>query len=420
MADTRARTGVASTPAIVVMGALDTKGAEIEFVKDQIEQHGKRVLVIDTGVLGQAAFAADITRDDVATAGGTTIAALVAESDRGHAVTAMMEGTRAVVLKLHAEGRIAGMLGLGGGAGTAVGTAAMRALPLGIPKLMVSTLASSDVRGFVGVKDITMMPTIVDVSGLNRISRRIFVQAAGAICGMVDARVPDAADKPLIAASMFGNTTKCVEAARAVIEADGFEVLVFHATGSGGLTMEGLVEAGQIAGVLDVTLTEWADELMGGVMSAGPTRLDAAALGGTPAVIAPGCLDMVCFWAPPTVPEKYRGRNIYHHNANITLVRTNIEENEELGRIVAGKLNQSVGPVAVYFPTRGLSVVSSPGGPYHWPEADAALLASLQQNLRKDIPVHVFETTINDPVFADAMAKGLLEMVAAKRGQVLN
>jgi uncharacterized protein (UPF0261 family) len=397
------------------MGALDTKGAEVAFVRDQIVLHGTRVLVVDTGVLGEPAFAADITRDEVAKAAGTSIAALVAESDRGRAVTAMMEGTRAVVLQLHADGRIAGILGLGGGAGTAVGTAAMRALPLGIPKLMVSTLASSDVRGFVGVKDIVMMPTIVDVSGLNRISRRIFVQAAGAICGMVDARVPEAVDKPLVAASMFGNTTKCVEAARALIERDGFEVLVFHATGSGGLTMEGLVEAGQIAGVLDVTLTEWADELMGGVMSAGPTRLDAAAKTGTPAVIAPGCLDMVCFWAPPTVPEKYRDRNIYHHNANITLVRTNVEENQELGRIIAGKLNQSVGPVAVYFPTRGLSVVSSPGGPYHWPEADAALLASLKQHLRKDIPVHVFDTTINDPTFAHAMAEGLLDMVAAAR-----
>ena len=397
------------------MGALDTKGDEIAFVRDQILQRGKRVLVIDTGVLGAPTFAADITRDEVAKAGGTTIASLVAESDRGHAVTAMMDGTRALVLQLHATGRIEGILGLGGGAGTAVGTAAMRALPLGIPKLMVSTLASSDVRGFVGVKDIVMMPTIVDVSGLNRISRRVFVQAAGAICGMVDARVPEVADKPLVAASMFGNTTKCVEAARAIIEKDGFEVLVFHATGSGGLTMEGLIEAGQIAGVLDVTLTEWADELMGGVMSAGPTRLDAAAKSGTPAVIAPGCLDMVCFWAPPTVPEKYRARNIYHHNANITLVRTNIEENQELGRIIAGKLNQSVGPVAVYFPTRGLSVVSSPGGPYHWPEADRALLDSLRQHLRKDIPVHVFDTTINDPTFAQAMANGLLEMVAAAR-----
>ena len=414
MAQTEAQIRVASTAAIVVMGALDTKGAEVSFVKEQIEQRGKPVLVIDTGVLGQASFVADISREQVAQAGGTTITALVAESDRGHAVTAMMEGTRAIVLQLHAEGRIAGVLGLGGGAGTAVGTAAMRALPLGIPKLMVSTLASSDVRGFVGVKDIVMMPTIVDVSGLNRISRRIFVQAAGAICGMVDARVPEAADKPLIAASMFGNTTKCVEAARAIIEKDGFEVLVFHATGSGGLTMEGLVEAGQIAGVLDVTLTEWADELMGGVMSAGPTRLDAAAKTGTPAVVAPGCLDMVCFWAPPTVPEKYRNRNIYHHNANITLVRTNVEENEELGRIVANKLNQSIGPVAVYFPTKGLSVVSSPGGPYHWPEADAALLASMRQHLRKDIPVHVFDTTINDPLFAEAMATGLLEMVSTR------
>lgn len=411
MADTRAQAGTPSTPAIVVMGALDTKGAEIAFVKAQIEAHGKRVLVVDTGVLGEPTFAADITREQVAEAAGTTIAALVAESDRGHAVTVMMDGTRAIVLGLHAEGRIAGILGLGGGAGTAVGTAAMRALPLGIPKLMVSTLASSDVRGFVGVKDITMMPTIVDVSGLNRISRRIFVQAAGAICGMVDARVPEAVDKPLVAASMFGNTTKCVEAARKIIEADGFEVLVFHATGSGGLTMEGLIESGQIAGVLDVTLTEWADELMGGVMSAGPTRLDAAATTGTPAVVAPGCLDMVCFWAPPTVPEKYRHRNIYHHNANITLVRTNVEENQELGRIIAGKLNQSTGPVAVYFPTKGLSVVSSPGGPYHWPEADAALLDSLRQHLRNDIPVHVFDTTINDPVFADAMAKGLLETI---------
>jgi uncharacterized protein (UPF0261 family) len=290
----------------------------------------------------------------------------------------------------------------------------MRALPLGIPKLMVSTLASSDVRGFVGVKDITMMPTIVDVSGLNRISRRIFTQAAGAVCGMVDARVPEAADKPLIAASMFGNTTKCVEAARPVLEASGFEVLVFHATGAGGETMEGLIESGQIAGVLDVTTTEWADQLMGGVMAAGPTRLEAAARSGTPAAVAPGCLDMVCFWKPETVPEKYKDRRIYFHNPNITLVRTTPDDNIELGRIIAEKLNLSTGPVAVYFPTRGLSVVSSPGGPYHWPEADAALLASLREHLREDIPVHVFDTTINDPVFAEAMARGLLDLMGTR------
>lgn len=394
------------------MGALDTKGAEVQFLKEQIEARKKRVLVIDTGVLGEATFTPDISRNTVAEAGGSTIEALVAESDRGHAVTVMTEGARKVVLDLFAGGRIAGIVGLGGGAGTAVGTAAMRALPLGIPKLMVSTLASSDVRGFVGVKDISMMPTIVDVSGLNRISRRIFTQAAGAICGMVDAKVPDAADKPLIAASMFGNTTKCVEATRPFIEGAGFELLVFHATGSGGQTMESLIEAGQIAGVLDVTTTEWADELMGGVMSAGPTRLEAAARTGTPAVVAPGCLDMVCFWKPETVPEKYKNHRIYYHNPNITLVRTTPEDNVELGRIIAGKLNMSVGPVAVYFPTKGLSVVSTTGGPYSWPEADQALLDSLRKNLRPDIPVHVFDTHINDPVFAEAMAKGLLEMVS--------
>ena len=416
MTDTRGRAATPSAPSIVVMGALDTKGAEVQFLKDQIEARGKRVLVVDTGVLGTPTFTPDVTRDEIAQAGGATIAALVAESDRGHAVTVMTEGARAVVLRLYNEGRVEGVVGLGGGAGTAVGTAAMRALPLGVPKLMVSTLASSDVRGFVGVKDITMMPTIVDVSGLNRISRRIFTQAAGAICGMVDARVPEAAaDKPLVAASMFGNTTKCVEAARPFIENAGYELLVFHATGSGGQTMESLIEAGQIAGVLDVTLTEWADELMGGVMSAGPTRLEAAAKSGTPAVVAPGCLDMVCFWKPDTVPEKYRNHRIYFHNPNITLVRTTPDDNVELGRIVAGKLNMSKGPVAVYFPTKGLSVVSTTGGPYSWPEADQALLDSLKRNLRPGIPVHVFDTHINDPVFAEAMARGLLEMLTTQR-----
>jgi uncharacterized protein (UPF0261 family) len=417
MNDTRGRAGSVSAPSIVVMGALDTKGAEIQFLKEQIEARGKRVLVMDTGVLGEPTFTPDVTRETVAEAGGATIAALVAEADRGRAVTVMTEGVKVVIVRLLNEGRVEGIVGLGGGAGTAVGTAAMRVLPLGIPKLMVSTLASSDVRGFVGVKDITMMPTIVDVSGLNRISRRIFTQAAGAICGMVDARVPAAADKPLIAASMFGNTTKCVEATRPFIEGAGFELLVFHATGSGGQTMESLIEAGQIAGVLDVTTTEWADELMGGVMSAGPTRLEAAARTGTPAVVAPGCLDMVCFWKPDTVPEKYKNHRIYYHNPNITLVRTTPEDNVELGRIIAGKLNMSVGPVAVYFPTKGLSVVSTTGGPYSWPEADQALLDSLKRHLRPDIPVRVFDTHINDPVFAEAMARGLLEMVSQRKAQ---
>src|SRR5262245_350895 len=381
---------------VVVLGALDTKGEEVRFLTRQIEERGHKTLVVDVGVLGKPAFAPFITRDEIATAAGATLATLVTDADRGRAVTAMSRGATVVVQRMLEQGQLDAVIAMGGGAGTSIGTAAMRALPLGIPKVMVSTLASGDVRGFVGVKDITMIPTIVDISGLNRISRTVFTRAAGAVCGMVESSVPPGEDKPIIVASMFGNTTPCVEAARAILEKAGFEVLVFHATGSGGQTMESLIEARQVAGVLDVTTTEWADELVGGVMSAGPTRLEAAARTGVPAVIAPGCLDIVNFWAPETLPEKYRGRRLYQHNPKQTLVRTDPEENTELGKIVASKLNMSIGPVAVYLPLRGISVISAPGGPYYWPEADAALFASLRTHLRKDIPVHELDCHIND------------------------
>ena len=400
---------------VVVIGALDTKGAELAFVAQQIEQRGHFPLVVDVGVLGEPAFRAGVTREEVATAGGADLAKLAAEADRGRGVVAMAEGAQVIARRLFDAGQLDAVIGMGGGAGTSIGTAAMRALPLGIPKVMVSTLASSDVRGFVGVKDIVMIPAIVDISGLNRISRGVFARAAAAVCGMLDAPVPEADDAPTIVASMFGNTTKCVEAARAILERAGFEVLVFHAVGTGGQTMESLIEAGQVAGVLDVTLTEWADELVGGVLSAGPTRLEAAARTGTPAVIAPGCLDMVNFWEPDTLPEKYKNRRLYYHNAKQTLVRTDVDENATLGRIIAGKLNASIGPVAVYLPLQGLSVISAPGGPYHWPEADAALFDSLTTHLRKDIPVHTFDMDINNPAFAQAMADGLLGMGLAKR-----
>jgi uncharacterized protein (UPF0261 family) len=396
---------------IAIFGALDTKGHELAFLKEQIEQRGHQTRVVDVGVLGEPAFAPSVTRAEVAAAGGANLATLVAEADRGRAVMAMAEGARAIAVRLHERGELDAIIAMGGGAGTSVGTAAMRALPLGIPKVMVSTLASGDVRGFVGVKDITMIPAIVDISGLNRISRGVFARAAAAVCGMVETRVPAGDDdKPTIVASMFGNTTKCVEAARAIVEREGFEVLVFHAVGSGGQTMESLIETGEIAGVLDVTLTEWADELVGGVMSAGPSRLEAAARTGTPAVIAPGCLDIVNFWEPHTLPEKYRGRRIYQHNAKQTLVRTDPDENAQLGRIIASKLNRSIGPVAVYLPLGGISVISAPGGPYHWPEADAALFDSLRTHLRKDIPFHELNLHINDAAFARAMADGLLAM----------
>jgi uncharacterized protein (UPF0261 family) len=399
---------------IAVMGALDTKGAELKFVKDQIEARGHRTIVIDTGVLGVPAFKADLTREEVAKAGGGDLAELVARNDRGTAVSAMSKGAEAIARRLYEAGTLDAIIGMGGGAGTSVGTAAMRALPLGIPKVMVSTLASSDVRGYVGVKDIMMVPAIVDISGLNRISRGVFARAAAAVCGMAEAKVPEGDDRPMIVASMFGNTTKCVEAARAIVEQQGYEVLIFHAVGVGGQTMESLIEAGLVAGVLDVTTTEWADELGGGVLAAGQHRLEAAAKTGTPAVVAPGCLDIINFWGPETIPEKYKNARIYKHNDKQYLVRTNIEQSAELGRIIAGKLNQSIGPVEMFVPLRGISVISSPGGPYYWPEADRALFDALRDNLRKDIPYHELDFNINDQEFARAMADALLAMMRTR------
>jgi uncharacterized protein (UPF0261 family) len=396
---------------IALLGALDTKGTEYAFVKQCIEARGHRTLLIDVGVLGAPALVPDVTREEVARAGGAELADLVARRDRGEAVAAMARGAAALVPKVHAEGRLDAIMAMGGGGGTSVACAAMRGLPLGVPKLMVSTVAGSDVSGYVDVSDIVMVPSIVDVAGINKISREVFARAAGAICGMVEATVPPGEDRPLVAASMFGNTTECVGEARKLLEDAGYEVLVFHATGTGGRTMESLVASGRISGVLDVTTTEWADQLVGGVLGAGPTRLEAAARGGVPAIVVPGCLDMVNFWAPETMPAKFQGRKSYRHNPNITLMRTTPEENRRLGEILAEKVNMSVGPVAVLIPLKGLSVIDSPGGPFWWPEADGALFQALKSNLRSDIPVIELDCNVNAPQFARRCARTLLELM---------
>jgi uncharacterized protein (UPF0261 family) len=393
---------------IVLLGALDTKGAEYAFVKQCIEASKFKTLVVDVGVLDQPAFPPDVSREEVARAGGADLKQLVAQKDRGAAVAAMSRGATVLLPKLYAEGKLHGVIALGGTGGTSVACAAMRALPLGVPKVMVSTVAGTDVSGYVGVRDIVMIPSIVDVSGINKISREVFARAAGAISGMVAARVPRGKDKPLVTASMFGNTTPAVERAKAMLEKAGYEVLVFHCTGTGGKTMESLVEAGMIAGVLDITTTEWADELVGGVLTAGPTRLEAAARKGVPAIVVPGCLDMVNFWAPPTVPEKFKGRKFYPHNPNVTLMRTNVEESRQLGEIIAQKLNLSTGPVTVLIPLKGVSMIDTEGKPFWWPEADQALFAALKTALRKDIPVIEMDCVINDPAFADRCAETLL------------
>jgi len=398
---------------IAVLGTLDTKGREHAFVAERIWARGHAAVLIDVGTGAEPVVAADVSRAEVAAAGGLDLAALVARGDRGECVAAMAGAAAAVIGRLVAEGQIQGVIALGGGGGTAIASAALRPLPIGFPKLVVSTLASGNTAPYVGTSDIVMMPAVVDVQGLNRISRTILTRAAGAICGMVEADVATAAaDKPLVVASMFGNTTGCIEAAVPLLEAAGYEVLVFHATGTGGRALETLVASGLVAGVLDITTTELADELVGGVLSAGPERLDAAARHGVPAVVAPGCLDMVNFGPPETVPQRFAGRRFYAHNPQVTLMRTSPEESAALGQLVAGKLNASRGPVRMLLPRRGLSVIGAPGGPFHDPAADAALFEALESGLRPGISCSSLDCGINDPAFARAAVEALLALMA--------
>lgn len=390
------------TKTIAVIGALDTKGPEFAFVKAEIERRGARALVINTAVVGAPAFPPDVSAERVAEAGGARLADLQAQADRGAAMEVMTRGIVGVVQDLFAQGRIDGVLAMGGSAGTGVGTAAMRALPLGVPKVMVSTLASGDVRPYVGTKDVVMIHSVVDVAGVNRISARIYANAVGAVLGMAATPEPQVAARPLIAASMFGNTTPLINRCRETLEARGYEVLVFHAVGTGGQTMEGLIQDGYFAGALDLTTTEWADELVGGVLTAGPARLDAAAARGLPQVVAPGCLDMVNFWARETVPARFADRRFYVWNPNVTLMRTTPAENAELGRILAEKVSRSGGPAAFYLPLKGVSMLDAPGKEFWWPEADQALFDAIKRHRRPDIPVVELDHNINDPEFADA------------------
>lgn len=401
---------------IAVLGTLDTKGIEHAFLADRIRERGHQVLLVDVGTLGEPQVRPDLSRAEVAAAAGIDLAPLVARRDRGEAVTAMTRAAPVLVAGLASEARIQGIISLGGGGGTAIGTAAMRSLPIGFPKLMVSTLASGNTAPYVGARDIVMFPSIVDVAGLNRVSREILARAAGAICGMVEARWPTGEDRPVIVASQFGNTTRCVEHARELLERAGYEVLVFAAVGTGGRTLESLVESGMVAGVLDITTTEWADELVGGVLTAGPHRLEAAAQAGVPAIVTPGCLDMVNFGPPDTVPAKFQGRRFYAHNPQVTLMRTTAAECAELGRILSEKLNASKGPVTVLIPLRGISVISAPGQPFHDPAADEALFATLKQRLRPGIPVLELDANINDPAFAEACVAALLNGLKAGAG----
>jgi uncharacterized protein (UPF0261 family) len=402
---------------VLLIGTLDTKGAEIGFVRDLLRRAGIETLVMDAGVTGPPAISPDIPRDQVFRAAGTSLEAVLREADRGKAVEAAAAGAARLARQLYDEGKVEGVLGLGGSAGTTIGTAAMRALPFGVPKLMVSTLASGQVKQFVGVRDIMMMYSVVDISGINRISRTVLSNAAEAMAGMVQGlrtrpqTTAQSEDKPLITATMFGVTTPCVEAGRRIFEQAGFEVLVFHATGTGGMTMESFIRDGLISGVFDITTTELADELVGGILTAGPDRLTAAALRGTPQVISVGALDMVNFGPPDTVPEKFKGRRFHQHNPNVTLMRTTPEENDKLGKEIAHKASASKGPTAILLPLRGVSAIDAEGKPFWWPEADKALFDSIRLWKAPSVELIELDLHINDPVFAETAARKLLSFL---------
>ena len=394
--------------AVVIIGTLDTKSEELGFARDVIEAQGVDVHVVDVGVMGDPAFEPDTSATEVAEAAGTTLEHLRDDADRGEAMEAMGEGAAAIADRLHEEGVLDGVLGLGGSGNTSIATTAMRALPVGVPKLMVSTMASGDTEPYVGSRDVAMMYSVADIEGLNQLSRQVIANAALAMVGMV-ANEPDVEveDRPTIGMTMFGVTTPCVQTAREILEEKGYETIVFHATGTGGKAMESLIEEGIIDGVLDVTTTEWADELVGGVLSAGPERLDAAGEAGIPQVVSTGALDMVNFGPRDSVPEEFEGRQFHVHNPQVTLMRTTLEENAELGEIIAEKLNAATGPTALVLPLAGVSMIDVEGEDFYDPDADAALFDALRETLDSGVELVERETDINDESFAETLAETL-------------
>jgi len=399
---------------IAVLGCLDTKGAEFAYLIEAIRRRGHTPLVIDTGVMAAPPFEPDISAERVAAAGGIPLAELRSNANRGESIYTMSRGAAKIVNELYTQEQISAIIGMGGSGGTSIFVAAVQHLPIGFPKMLISTMAAGDTRHIVGKKDLLLVPSVVDISGLNRITRRVLTNAANAICGMAEAQgTPPAEDKPLIAASMLGNTTPAVETARHLFEAEGYEVLAFHAIGSGGQIMESLMGDGWFAGVFDITTTEIAAECLGSPMHAGPSRLRTAGRLGIPQVVAPGCLDFVIFRQEDTIPHQFLSRRFYRWNTETTLMRVTSEEAAALGRALAERVNLARGPVAVLLPLRGLSMLGKEGQPFWCPEADEALFRAIRRNLRPHIPLIEMDVDINHPSFAQRAAEVLLTLMSS-------
>ena len=402
---------------IAIAGTFDTKGAEFLYVKNLVEELGLNPFMIHTGVLDPS-FTVDVTNEEVASAAGYDIKKIVERKDRAMATEALSKGMEILVPKLYEQGKFDGIISFGGSGGTSLVTPAMRALPIGVPKVMVSTMASGNVAQYVGTSDIIMMPSIVDVAGLNKVSKMIFKNAVLAIAGMVSLgdKLPQdtGEEKPLIAATMFGVTTPCVDQAKAYLEDQGYEVLVFHATGTGGKTMEALVDAGFFAGVLDLTTTEWCDEIVGGVLAAGPERCGAAIRNKIPQVVSVGACDMVNFGPMDTVPSEFSGRNFYKHNPTVTLMRTTAPENAKIGAALADKWNNAQTDMTVFLPAKGVSMIDAEGQPFDGPEERKVLFETIKENINNEnVKIEELPNNINDTEFALAAAKELIRLLNA-------
>ena len=398
---------------IYAIATMDTKGEEIGYVAECIRNAGAKVTVVDVGTQSDAQGGVpDVSRETIAAchAGGT--GAVIGHTDRGEAVTAMGEALCAYLLQEYAKGDVAGIIGIGGSGGTALITPAMQALPIGVPKVMVSTVASGNTEPYVGCCDIAMMYSVVDVAGINRVSRQVLGNAAHAIAGMVANTIAEAEDKPTLGMTMFGVTTPCVTMVREALEQDGYDCLVFHATGTGGQAMEKLVESGMIDGVLDITTTEVADEVVGGVFPAGPERMDCILAREIPYVVSLGALDMVNFGAVETVPEQFKNRTLHVHNAQVTLMRTTADENRQFAEWIANKLNRSTVPIQILIPENGVSLIDDEGQPFHDPDADKALFETLEAQIEQteNRQIKRLANNINDPEFAAALVASFQEI----------
>lgn len=396
---------------VAIIGTFDTKAKEFSYVKDEIERLGFNTLMIHTGVY-DSLISVDITNQQVLDEVDVDITELIRKSDRAYATDMLAKGMQSLLLKLFEAQKFDGVISLGGSSGTTIATAGMKELPIGIPKVMVSTMTSGDISQYVGTSDIFMIPSIVDIAGLNKISKQIFMNAINALGGMLsDYELDFNEDKPLIAASMFGVITPVVTQATEILEQHGYEVVIFHATGTGGKVMEDLIRSGYFEGVLDLTTTEWADQLCGGVLSAGESRLDAAIENNIPQVVSLGALDMVNFGPKETVPEQYKNRLLYQHNPSVTLMRTTVEENIKIGHKIAEKLNRADTNTALVITVKGISAIDKEGEIFYDEKATQALINTIKENLNSNITIHELDYHINDKTFSNEVSRILINAI---------